>query len=376
LRQIKMRHIATNREATVSIDENTPLDSGAFGTIYAVEGLANAVVKRLEVDPPRPLDAIREYTAHITVTRDRLEAILAEEKQQARPRAFIIDYITNILAYSLSTHWACDIEALHITAVWILQRRAPGNSLKHHFESTTTPVPEMRKRIAREFIARMRTLRRADLVHLDCVHDNIFLQLVPFQVTAIDLDGCGIARRDKPGRRARNSTDEWEYPPATLGHTRLVRLPPWYPPAGVRLGPRKGNYLFAERWVVLDTVIRILTWGKFDALSWLQDSRVRTVLGNAYKVLSADLQQRLQATSAEDHATWWVATWQDRLRTLAVTYRGRVQPPAQDFWTSRGHPACLTYFAELAERAYFEPQVLSAPADTSPLYDVFIKQLR
>jgi hypothetical protein len=374
-----MEEILGDNKVNITVDEALPIDSGGYGTIFAVQGTPGVVVKRLDVDPPRPLDSIREYTAHITVTRDRLQAIIDEEAIQPEPRTFIIEYITKILAFSLSTHWACDVAALQITAVWLLQRRAPGKSLKQHFADTIQPTSWTRKRIAREFVTRMRTLRRADLVHLDCVHENVIYDEMPFQVTAIDLDGCGIVRRQRSGRvrsAKMHLADEWEYPPVTLGHTKLVRLPPWYPQPGLHAGPRRGNYLFAERWVVLDTIIRILTWGKMSALSWLEDSQARTELGRAYRKLTIDLQA---FTSANDDAsaavTWWTAAWQEKARELGVEFKPQIRTPLPDYWKSRGHPDCLTFFADLAEQAYFDPQALSAPIDTTPLYEIFSRQL-
>lgn len=363
---------------TIAFAEDQPWESGGFGTIFTVDK-PGVVVKRIDVEPPRPLAAIRDYTAHITVTRDRLDAILSEERKRAVPRRFILDYITEILDYSLSTHWACDISDLHIVAVWLLQRRAAGVSLREYFDNLPSPLTEaVSKRIAKHVVRRMRTLRRADLVHLDCVHENIFYDAARDKVTMIDLDGCGIVRRRgqaTPMRSFSRTDDDWESAPLTLGHTSHVRMPPWYPQPGVPCGPRQGNYLFAERWVLLDTIIRVLTGGRANVLSWLEDA-ARKDLGLAYRSITRDLDRmRAIGTEGNEVVTLWSEAWQKTLRRLEALYRSGLQPFTERFCIARGYPPSVAFFGELAQTAYFEPQALSGAPDGRPLYDVYLAHL-
>lgn len=370
LRPLTITEISGPGVVTVAVDEDQPVETGGYGAIYTVDGIPNIVVKRLDVDPPKPLTAIREYTAHITVTRQRLESILKEEKRLPAPRAFIIEFITEILAYSLSTHCTCDLTAdMQIRAVWLLQQRASGKSLWEHFRVTRTPTPFTRRRIAKHFLRRMRTLRRADLVHLDCVPRNIFYDYAIDKLTMIDLDGCGIVSRSHGG-------ESWDYPPVTLGRLREIRLPPWYPQPGVLTSPRRGNYVFAERWVVLDTLIRILTWDKVDILGWVEDSQTRSALGNAYKSIAVELEAFRNANADNGAAfLWWNTAWQERLRALSVELRNAMPHQEEVYWADRGHPTCMAYFADVAQEAFFEPQALSTSPGTAPLYDVFSKRL-
>lgn len=380
LRDLSLTEIITGVEVlTVRVDDTQQLAAGGYGAIFAVDGVSDRVVKRLDVEPPKPLTAIRDYTAHIILTRRRLQAIVDEEKRRSDgPRAYIVDFITEILTYSLSTHCGCDFTStMQIGAVWLLQRRASGKSLFDHFRDRPAPAPPVRKRIAKHFLRRMRTLRRADLIHLDCVPENIFYDHATDRLTMIDLDGCGIVHR--PPRRPAGAhciepRDEWEYPPVTLGHINSVRVPPWYPQPGVISGPKRGNFVFAERWVVLNTLIQILTWGKMNALAWLDDIHARRALGSAHASMRAEV-DAFRTANGDAHALfdWWKAAWQEKLRSLAAQYRSAMPRQETAHWIQQGDPACMAYFADIAQQAFFEPQVLST--QHSPLYDVFSRQL-
>lgn len=350
------------RELSVEIDDTSTLGFGGFGRIHPVIDDPAHVVKRIELDPPQPVGNIPGYVAHIRTTRSRLLEIRYEEQERAQPRAFIIEAIDEIVEQALSTHWAFDPSGLQITAVWFRQRRAPGRPLSELFRDAPPPVAS-RQRIARNLLTRMRTLRRADLVHLDCVPDNIFVDQE--NVTLIDLDGSGIVRRSAPTRSGPN--DEWDHRPLTLGHLKSVRPPPWYPQVGLELGPRMGNYLFAERWVVLDTVIRILTWNRFSALSWLDPGQRKPIVDGYWLIKQCMEDAKSEGTAYTGSA--WVRLHQAHL----VNLRRRVGSlPDPSF--PPNNPQCLKEFAELVNMACFDPSTLGSTGG-SP-YELYRNLLR
>jgi hypothetical protein len=354
----------SGHETLVEVDDSVPIDYGGFGTIFALPHEPNSVVKRVDLSPPQPIGNIRGYVAHIRTTKERLLGIKAEEEDQPNPRYWIFDYIDEIVEQALSTHWLFEANGLQIGAVWFLQKKAPGKKLQELFREEP-PTGWKRMGIAKDVVTRMRTLRRADLVHLDCVADNIFVDLANEKTTLIDLDGCGVVRRTSG---ARTQPDEWEHPPSTLGHLKIVRPPPWYPQLGVQSGPKAGNYLFAERWVVVDTIIRILTWNRVSGvLSWVEpDTRKGMVDGYWYikGVIDTAKKEGIECPYED-----WIML-QERILAGLRSQFDRLPP----FYGNGAHPTCLDYFANLAQDACLDARVLSSEAG-SP-YEIYRQKLK
>ena len=364
----------------VDVDETHPINSGGFGTIFAVRDDDSVLVKRIELSPPAVVGDANTYVAHIHTTRRRLvDAMHAKLAITRSPRSReFIERSTNQMLEALSTHWAFDHDKLALTSVWFRQNVAPGKALVELF-AEPAPPPEVRVLIARGLVNRMETLRHAGLVHLDCVADNIFVDRDDLRVTLIDLDGCGIIRRDQ-GR----DVDEWEHPPLTLGKPQIVRSPPWYPLPGSTFGPISGNFILAERWVVIGTVIRILSWNQCNMLGWLSVAE-RQALMRAYGTVCA------LATDLHDLAAWqdYCARAIQGLREACVKLECGGRRTVDDMCSECGQPffgavrdesldlstPCLEPFVELADRACLAPECLRPPGRRS-LYDVFLEYLR
>lgn len=354
MRHLTMRN-AEGAQLGVEVDESAVVESGAFGAVYEPLNDPGFVVKKIPLEMPEPVGNIPRHVAHIKTTRARLLEIHAQEEGRRRPSRFIVDSIDELIRHSLATHWCFDRSNMTITAVWYRQRKAPGRELIRAFHDAVPPPPT-RIAIARNLVARMRTLRRSDLAHLDCVPDNIFVD--GDFVTLIDLDGCGVIRR----KNGAEPSDDWDYYPMTLGHLGAVRPPPWYPQPGIDLQPRSGNYLFAERWVVMDTIIRILTWNELPgALSWLAPSVQRQLVGG-YASVGRELATLRQAGEHVDSGVWRRVV--HRVLNDLRTSVGRLS----DVGLSPKYPHCLESFASLAQAACLDASALSALR--SP-YDIF-----
>lgn len=344
----------------VDLDDGEKFGSGGFGTVYRLASDPGFVVKRLCLERPVPIGDAQRYVAHICTTRDRLLEIRRNEAERARPSAFILGSIDHIVHRVLSTHWCFEYDGLWLNAVWLRQHEAPGVQLTVLFRSAPPPL-EVRSQIAANLISRMRTLRRASLVHLDCVPQNIFVD--GEHVTLIDLDGCGIARRSGIAQR---EIDMWDHAPLTLGRLNAVRPPAWYPQAGLEFGPRAGNYLFAERWVVIDTVIRILSWNRVKGcLSWLPPDRTREITDGYWKILD-DVESAVAAGGTIDRLAWTV-----RYTAVLNGLRARSREfPAFSFLEGR-YPRNILQFTGLALAASLDPTRLGAPSDRRPPYDTY-----
>jgi hypothetical protein len=350
-------------EKSVEVDDATVFDYGGFGSVFEVPDEPNFVVKRIDLTPPQPIGNISRYVAHIRTTKERLLGFKAEEENKPHPRRFICNYIDEVVEQALSTHWCFDIIDLQFGAVWFLQKRAPGRKLLDHFRNEPPPINQ-RLDIARDVINRMRTLRRADLIHLDCVADNIFVDLTNQKTTMIDLDGCGVVRRSA---WARPQQDEWEHPPFTLGHLNIIRPPTWYPQIGIDVGPKAGNYLFAERWVVIDTVIRILTWNRVSgALSWVEQD-TRQALVDGYRNIKSVID-----TAKAGGSDLTFDDWNSLQNRILAELRSRFAP-LPPFSQNGTYPSCLGFFANLAQEACFDPRMLKSE-NTTP-YDMYLRQI-
>lgn len=356
VRQLNLKN-GENDVKVVEIDTDAVIGYGGFGSIIPIPSETGFVVKRVEFNPPQPLGAAPGFVAHIKTTRQRLLSIHEEERTRERPRIFILHSIEEIVDQALSTHWCFDLDKSLITAVWYRQRVAPGQSLLDRFHQLPPPHPDVRRRIALSVVARMRTLRRADLVHLDCVADNIFVDDTG-RVTLIDLDGCGIVRR----HRGATPADQWDHRPLTLGHLTVVRPPPWYPQVGIEAGPKTGNFLFAERWVLLDTLIRILSWNRLSVLSWL-DNDVRTKLVGGYRYIRG----RIETDGATGHI-WDATNWTTCFGAVLTELKNSI-PSLPPYVVPAEYPQSLGKFIKLAQEAVFNPRALTSK-DVA-FYDVY-----
>lgn len=355
----------SGRERLVEIDDSSPIGYGGFGAVFSVPREPDVVAKRIDLSPPQPIGNVRGYVAHIRTTKERLLGIKLEEENQPSPRYWIFDYIDEIVERALSSHWCFDIQGLQVNAVWFLQKRAPGKSLQEHFRDEP-PTAWKRIGIAKDVVTRMRTLRRADLVHLDCVADNIFVDLENEKTTLIDLDGCGVVRRT--ASVTRGARDEWEHPPSTLGHLKVFRPPPWYPQVGLDCGPKAGNYLFAERWVVVDTLIRILTWNRISGvLSWL-DADTRKSMTDGYLYI-----QRNFESSKTSEIGCNLQEWSKQYEKILADLRWQLDP-LPPFCGDGVYPSCLDYFANLAQEACLDQRALSSE-NGSP-YEIYRQRLK
>ena len=324
----------------------SPSGYGGFGAVYPVHGVEAFVAKRIPMGVPRPFSDHSLYTAHIVKTRRRFEKILSSTTS-----SFVRNLINELIA-SLSVGWAVDVDdEFRMTALWLIMRRAAGIPLEEAFR---TPAPSMgvRRNIARSIVSRMRTLRRTDLVHLDCVGENIYVDLDSGrnpQVTLIDLDGSGVIHR---AQSYTDSSDRWDHRPFTLGHVNTVRVPPWYPQSGIQADPRSGNYLYAERWVVVDTVLRTLSWNRLNALSWV-DHSARVSMADGYENVRNQINIAKYAHRSIDQEEWrmmYARVIEDTAHRVGVL---------EEYDAPTSMPKVTSQFANLLQRAYFDPHELS-----------------
>lgn len=365
------------------IDEHTKF--GGFGMVCSIEGRSGFIAKRLDLRTPVTPGHARKYLQHVRLAKEKLgraRSQLEELSEEARIR--IRDFLDEILNHSLSTHWCYEYDENDLVrAVWFLLPKALGKDLNEHFKDDGAKPPSLtsRSKIATDFATRMRTLRRPGFIHLDCTVDNIRLDKDKMRLVMIDLDGCGIEVQSTARINLKaQKDDEWEVFPTTLGkQERFVRVPPWYPQEGLTCGPSRGNYKFAERWVALDTIIRILSWGKIDALSWLPADVRRSLsasYGNVRKAMEPYL--TLDSDSEKANEAWESISQQELAAVRAAHYPLTLYLPGT--WTSQGQPECLTYFSNLTQEAYFDPRSLRGEPDErgyrKSMYDVFLKELR
>lgn len=358
---IEMRSFEDSSKVHVEVDQDDHnARSGGFGLVCRVEGLDGFLAKRLEVRPPVPPGQAKKYLAHVRLAKARLGTA-----RKTETRRIVQQFLDEILNNSLSTHFSYEEggDGL-VTAVWFLLPRASGKDLSEHFRDDRRNPPDEDERIAiaTAFAQRMRTLRRPGLVHMDCTVDNIRVDRNTRQLVMIDLDGCGIERQSAGAPQPRSKRDEWDVEPMTLGkQDKLIRVPPWYPQEGINCGPNTGNYKFGERWVALDTVIQILSWGTLNVLGWLEPS-VRNDLSGRYSKVAEELAPLMTDASSPDLLSAWTSSHSTHMNDCARKYRPLPEFTAEDA-RNRGCPPCLVYFANLAQDAYLEPRVLSGQPD-------------
>jgi len=327
----------SGHSADVNISDDPPIAVGGYGSIHQVLLIRSPkldieqaghhwLAKRIDHVDRICVPTLNAYLAHVHCARKRLQAIRTEESSAQRPRLDILHHLDRFVL-SLPTHYRTQD-----TVMWFLRPKAPGQVLS----SLRDLDQAARVRIARGILNAMITLRRANLVHLDCVHDNVVVGPEE-QVTLIDLDGCGVQSRN----RRNVEVDEWDHRPTTLGHLNLVRLPYWYP-RDLEVGtPRAGRYLFAERWVVLDSLIRLLSGGHVNALSWLTPELSRQYLragGNP---------DSLQLLGDE----WPAITPVEDLCGFDTILHGAALEPKR-LTTSMGHRSFYSYLMHLLRRRY------------------------
>jgi len=348
---------SSRQDVIVNVDEEDELNRiGGFGTVCSVEGLDGYIAKRLDLKERVAPGHAKRYLKHVNLAKKKL----GDERKKAHPltQRWIQEYLDEILNHSLSTHWCFELDANdYVIAIWFLLPRAMGKDLNEHFKDDRNYPPpiEDRIQIAYDFVMRMRTLRRPGLVHLDCTTDNIRLDKESRRLVMIDLDGCGIEKQETANHA---NKDDWDAFPITLGkQERVVRVPPWYPQEGIRCGPNEGNYKYAERWVALDTIIRILTWSSTGVFGWLPDD-VRKELSASYGNVKRALLPHVVAEPDPLKATdMWRSTYPVELATLASIHHP-LRAVKESYWTDLKQPKCLTFFSNLAQVAFFDPKHL------------------
>ncbi len=237
----------------VDLDEWKQFGSGGFGAVYSNAAEPSHVLKQLygEVSLADSLRAKKEHSSHARVIRERLSEILGGQASdfESRIRGQLHDAVTSHVGYSQSS-----------SSVYLYQRLAMGMPLQAAYQHDP-PSWITRLKVAQNFAAAMDELCRCRVIHLDCGASNVFvdLQAGDPRVTLIDLDGCGIPNRD----------DRWHTPPLSFGQGDDNARPVWFPFDGSWQLPVSGNFIFAERWCILNEVWRMIAWGDMDALGWL-----------------------------------------------------------------------------------------------------------
>ena len=236
--------------------------SGAFGTTWVSPDHSGHILKRLHDKVPRveSLRRKRECAAHARSIIIRLTEIVGSS-----PTRFVTAMCER-LRNSVTTHVGYDPG---MESIFLYQRLAPGCSLEEVFLEEEPEWSE-RVRIAQAFASAMVTLRRCNVIHLDCRPVNVFVDRTEFtpKITLIDLDGCGVLADNA----ADAWQDSWSIRPETFGIPDL--RPIWFPFDASWQMPRAGNFKFAERWQVLGEVWRILSWSRITTLGWLSASHV------------------------------------------------------------------------------------------------------
>ncbi len=344
---IEMRSFDDDSRLSVEVDQEDPdARAGGFGFVCRVEGHDGFLAKRLEVRPPLPHGQVKKRLAHVRQAKARLG-----DARKAETRWKVLEFLDEILNNSLSTHFSYEVDSQGlVAAIWFMVPRASGKDLMEHFRDDRRNPPDVQERIyiAKAFAERMRTLRRPGLVHMDCTADNIRVDRVLQKLVMIDLDGCGIERQFPQESQGRRRNDEWDVEPTTLGKpVRMVRVPPWYPQEGVKCGPNAGNYKFGERWVAVDTIIRILSWNRLSILDWLEPE-IRADLGSRYSQVTEETVPLLSDPEKNDVLAGWNASCAKHMRECAEKYRPLPRFTAEDA-KKFGCPPCLEYFANLAQ---------------------------
>lgn len=240
-------------------DWSESIGEGGFGVAYAngkdpngVLKCMDGVIKRIDAQP-----TMLRLSRHAKVMTERLSQIISDTGTPPFARSACQTLLTTI-----TTHVGYEASR---GCIYLYQRRAPGQSLETLLRGEA-PSWADRVRIAKNFSSVMVALRRCNVVHLDQRPVNVFVDTnsPAWQVTLIDLDGCGVLHDQLSGARR----DDWQTKPATMGRAEDMAKPLWYPFDPTWQGPLTGNFKFAERWSVINETWKILSWG-MTALGWL-----------------------------------------------------------------------------------------------------------
>lgn len=308
-----------------------PIASGGFGSVFETEQ-RDRLAKYIPLDEARPLGDASVFVAHIKALRDRW----------SRPGAAVLK--------ALPTHWAFEKDGAMIVGVWYLMQRCPGRSLREILGTRTELAMEDRTRVATSILSQLIDLNDAGLVHLDCTLENLIYDESMRRVYLIDLDGCGVIKRNRP--------NEWQAPPMTRGHVKSMLVPIWYPPPSTTLRPKDGNYIQAERWVVLDTLIRILSGRRCDASSLLGDA-FRREANQTHREIDALINN--SALENRHHA--WINLVQKR-RSRLTRVAGRIGREREDLDIRRA-PKALHFLLGIAAEAVLDMHRLSTASTRS-----------
>jgi hypothetical protein len=259
--------LGTGSNITVDLVQwGAGLGGGGFAEAFSSAANPDHVLKRMheEVAQTNAIGKMKQLSAHARAMGTRLDGILAT------PPSPWVGRVCRSLRDTLTTHIGYSNEDKR---VYLYQRRAIGASVR---DLLARDVPRWRDRVqmAKNFAAAMVALGRCNVVHLDCSPDNVFVEPGDrFNVTLIDLDGCGVLADNEAGNRR----DAWAIAPMTLGRPDETR-PIWFPHNPEWQTPLAGSFKFAERWCVINEVWRILSWGS-TALFWLDETYNDLFLG-------------------------------------------------------------------------------------------------
>jgi hypothetical protein len=241
-------------------DWSESIGEGGFGVAFVNRNDPGAILKCMDgvIASVDAQPTMLKLSRHAKVMTERLSQIISDTGTPGFARSACQTLLTTI-----TTHVGYEPSQGRI---YLYQRRAPGCSLASLL-SRDPPDWRDRLRIAKNFSSVMVALRRCNVVHLDQRPVNVFVSSdsPAWQVTLIDLDGCGVLH----DQRAGESLDEWQTPPATMGRAEDMAKPLWFPFDPTWQGPLSGNFKFAERWCVINEMWKILSWG-MPALGWIE----------------------------------------------------------------------------------------------------------
>jgi len=251
----------THAQISIDVDEwNHRLGDGGFAIAWVCKKEPHHVLKCIdeEVNAIDAMPKMRQITAHAKVMTERLTQIVNDPDTFPFARdtcKTLLSTITTHVGYSQKKQ-----------RTYLYQLKASGKSLE---SALADPAPswDQRMKIALNFAKVMFALRRCRVVHLDCRPVNVFVDMSSpdCTISLIDMDGCGVLSNND----GRHSSDTWQSPPLTMGHSDELR-PIWFPIDPGWQTPLAGNFKFAEKWCVINEVWKILSWGDVPALGWLE----------------------------------------------------------------------------------------------------------
>ena len=331
------------------------LGSGGFASAQGNPKDPSRVLKKLHLKVAY-IDALPTMTIlaiHSATMQTRLRDILLNDPPP------LVRRVCSSLLSTLTTH-----VGYHEDSIYLLQNKAHGLALRSLVNNEEPPAWPSRIRIAKNLASAMAALRRCGVVHLDCSPDNVFVGPQPsYNVTLIDLDGCGVLAGGLGV-----SQDKWKIAPMTLGRSDEI-YPVWFPIDPSWQRPLSGNFKFAERWVLISEIWRILSWGG-TAMFWLDEQF--NELFEAFDVVRQNFSSRIRENNSCEFLK------ENERAALLNECINEARSAYYTLWSSTPKPAFtpemlsvdkmspfdikfLMNFAQLTQLAFFYPK--------SPLFD-------